>query len=213
MLRNFPLAGVALLIGLGLRLGHANLIQNGSFELPPLSPFTVYTYGVPASGAPGGDTLPGNWVVTQGTVDVASFGGYDGPQFLDLHGWSQGGVRQTVNISVAGTYTFSFAYATYFNVAGTRGMQVTVLNNGNPVFQQSYSFTANNDGTFFPWQVVQTQFNLVSGTATVIFESLGSNEDGVGVFVDDVQLVPEPASMLVLAGGVVSLLALRRRRT
>ena len=91
---------------------NAQLVTNGGFEAPALTPSQFQTINVGAE--PAGFA----WTVVSGNVDVAyppippfvQFGALEGNQALDLNGTQRGAISQTFATTVATRYRLSFVY-------------------------------------------------------------------------------------------------------
>jgi hypothetical protein len=234
-----------------LSAASANLVQDPSFETtisnntygsPPTTWSVGQSFGSTASGNTSGTTEV--WVVTSGSIDLVNgpnFGhpGGGGDQFVELNGNGPGAIRQTVNVTVAGLYNFSFYYGGYAAWIDSNGNQqnaapdyvlsavarIVDSSNNNVVHSAVVSWSIAAGGFNGSWinTPYMAQFVLPAGTYLIEFETLhfggvDSNNnyipDYFGPRIDGVNLslVPEPASMVALGAGLAGLLGLRRRR-
>src|SRR4051794_10991211 len=94
------------------RLARADLITNGSFEVPTVTSGSQFLNIVAGSEPPGF-----GWRVTSGGVDVGIRGSlfasaaFDGLQFLDLDGFVPGAISQSFATIPGTEYILNFAYA------------------------------------------------------------------------------------------------------
>jgi len=170
------------------RTAHANLIENGGFELGQVpNPCFIFDIGV-------GSTLITGWTVSQGTID------WDGPppcsvtpgagaHSLDLVGQiGIGGIQQTFATTPGKCYKISF------DLAGNPGAPPTIkpiaVNiNGVNVFNDTFSI-AGKSASNMGWVRKSVKFVATSPSTTVEFVSdvrpsggtlnAGANLDNVG---------------------------------
>jgi len=215
------LAGAIALL-LAPAVSRAELVTNGSFELPnATTPFGPGNSGLFTVAPPG--IIPG-WTVTSapGTVDIVKpasnwLPAYDGIQVLDLNGTpGLGSIQQTVTTN-PGIYAFSFAYTRNPLSAGADAQYDIVDSTltsliGGP-------FVIDSSGSPLQWITINHTFSTTDTQATLSFTST-SPPPGVinaGIVLDavSVQAVPE-ASTWAFLGGLGSVAAcscyLKKRR-
>jgi choice-of-anchor C domain-containing protein len=117
-LKTWGLIGsVALLIAVGSSGAKANLILNGSFEVPLVTTSPFYANYGPVSGDQNyGGTSFTDWTIPSGNVDVVASrpGGWQaqaGSQSLDLFGNVAGTISQSFATTLGQAYTLSFWYS------------------------------------------------------------------------------------------------------
>ncbi len=216
--RLLLLSAVAIIVG---SASHAqtNLILNGGFE----APISDNQYGHPPATW-FDEASFGGWTVEFGSVDIGrdptTWGyAYEGVQYVDLNGWHRGAIYQDISVPVGGPYVLRLALNGNYD-GGTkdyRKARVELRQGANLVFRGDYTHYYNQNLPFNrqEWRVFAQQLTLTAGTYRVRLESLESRHNFFGPVVDDIrlQMVPEPAT-LVLAGSALPslLLTLRRRR-
>jgi hypothetical protein len=217
----------------------ANLINNGSFEVPTVTSASQYL-DIAAGAEPAGF----DWHVASGSVDIGLGGGFfppafDGTQYLDLDGFVPGAINQSFPTTPGTTYDLSFAYAnnpyggappascvppSTSSCATIPALAtVTVLDAGTSTelitplaLTHGNSTVANANWT----SSGQIAF-VADGTMTTLsFVSNDPSDSNGGIFLDDVSAnaasaaVPEPNSLLLLlsafaVGGIASYLRQR----
>ena len=190
----------AVLLILPVRSAHANLIVNGSFEDPNIPTGSFDLLG----------SIPG-WTATVGLIEIqdnVAGSPYDGDQHIELdstgNSWITDGGGVVTNIGQA--YTLSFAYSPRPGVAlASNGVELWV--------DSAFVALVAASGIGNPNTVWTThQYNVVGDGLTLVeFRGVGVS-DSFGGYIDDVQLVPEPASMLLLGFGMVTTGLMRRVR-
>lgn len=196
--------GTAVLSALvGVANAAPNLVVNGGFESPVISP-PYALFVTPTSWTGQGD------LVVQGYADAVSSG--DGNQWLDLNPGTEAGTGMSQDITLtAGTqYKFSFLYdggggGSTTQIAYSLGSLLSgkVLTGSMDVY----------DGT--PWRTFSTNFTpTISGTETLNFMPNGAYSGG---FIDAVQIsqvsaVPEPSTYAMMLAGLGLLGFAQRRR-
>ncbi|HXA39806.1 MAG TPA: PEPxxWA-CTERM sorting domain-containing protein [Phenylobacterium sp.] len=196
-------AALALTFAFGATEARAvNLVTNGGFESPVISP----PYLLDAT--PTGWTGTGDLVV-QGYAGSVSSG--DGNQWFDLNPDVSGGtgLSQDVSLVAGQTYAFSFIYN-----GGGGGTTTLISYNIGGDLSGSVSTAALNVYDGSPWHTLSTSFvSSVTGLETLHFMPNGVWSGG---FIDNVQLttagVPEPASWALMIGGFGLAGAMLRRR-
>lgn len=197
---RFVVASSVLLVCAGV--ASANLVTNGGFE--------SYNTGLATSSGtysggnyyvfPGANLGINSWTISATSVDIVESGvGVDvnsGLAALDLVGTpGPGGVEQSLATMAGGTYSVSFW------AKGTGGLNNIVnLSLGADVR------TVNITGT---WAQYTETFTGVVGSDLLKFYSDPANNGNGNTFIDDIEAVPEPATMTLLALGA---LAARRRK-
>lgn len=214
---------IVLAVAAGLALApaaRANLIVNGSFESPPLTPGTFQLFGPGSTGITGW-TVVGpdvSLIDTDLVISGAQLNALHGRNSVDLTGTgtvTTSGLTQTLSLTAGRTYQLSFAVGRF---ALSPEATVDVSIDGGP----RASFT-NPDFTSGAtnWQVFTTSFTAAGPTTTLTFFN-GSGSNNGNTTLDAVSLVPTVAAVpepttLTLASAAAGLLAAgraaRRRAT
>jgi len=228
--RNKALTSAAVVVSCMLSVANAqlgpNLVTNGGFETPRGN----NNWGSNPSTWYANQTFDG-WTVTQGSIDFVTAGvspmgagtSYEGVQHVDLNGSpGVGGIRQDITIGAAGIYRLSFAMSgnTGADSDSPRIMQVQLSGGASVLLNQTFTWSRADHPTHDyytapSWVLHQVDISVPSaGVYTLSFTSLTTTNDIAGPAIDDVrlQLVPEPASLMMLGAGLAGLLGLRRRK-
>jgi Protein of unknown function (DUF642)/PEP-CTERM motif len=199
----------------------ANLITNGSFEMPivPAGGFTNFLSG---------STLITGWTVTGPEASIVSgtyapgggftFPAQQGSQWLDLTGDVSNtfeGVVQTVGTVPGTNYNLSFwvgnLSGSIWGITSTVGVKL----NGGSVGSE----TNSTPGSTLTWEQFTTPFMATGSTTTIEFDNLDpSSDNSNGLDNVDLELaagpvpVPEPSSLLLLGSGLFGLAIFVGRR-
>ena len=184
------------------------LIVNGGFEVPDVTPYRYHRVTASAGELTGWDVVSGNVdLVDQSFVTGLP---HEGAQWLDLTGDVAGMIEQTFATEAGLSYTLSFQYANNTGALGTVEARVTVTGD-DPLLRAiiSHSDSTRED---MDYQLFSDTFIADSSSATLRFESFSGG--GSGIALDSVSVIPEPGSIALLLCGALTLLgfALRKRR-
>jgi choice-of-anchor C domain-containing protein len=197
----------------------AELIINGSFELPVVGPGF-------AQRNPG-DNFGGNgWVVGSGPIDhIGSLWvGAMGPQSLDLNANVAGGVYQDLATVAGATYTIRFAMSGNHGGFGDKRMEV--LWDGMQIADVTHVWSPSYTSTNMGWTYFQLTAVAQDTSTRLTFNSLTGAMNGVlgfnafyGPALDDVSVteanpsaIPEPGTLVLLGSAGVTLIGYRWRR-
>ena len=196
---------VTFIFGL-LTKANANLIVNGSFE-DGIDPGVFLPL-------PGGSTAIAGWITTGvstdyiGTVWVAS----DGERSLDLVGSpGLGGVMQTFATTPGAGYIVTFDLAGNPRADGLPPVTSMRVEAAGQSADYSYD-TTGKDYQNMGWVTRSWRFTANSTSTTLEFYALDARGSlgELGNAIDNVSVVPEPATICLLGLGALSLLRKRR---
>jgi len=188
---------------------YAQLLVNGGFETPVLSPGTFLTI------TPGNEPTGFGWTVLSGSVDVGytpilpfvAYPAYQGNQALDLNGVNRGAVFQNFATVIGQTYTVSFAYADNPDELGSvKSASVVVTNVANSdilISDNIFHSTSTNSPPNADFFLFGDTF-IATGTNTrlTLTSTSASNSASGGLFIDAVSVavaVPEPSSIMLIS--------------
>lgn len=179
-----------------------NLVVDGSFESQLQDAGTWNVYG----SLPGWGVVSGSGVELRNNVAGTAF---DGHNFVELDGYVNSAISQTLSTDAGSFYTLSFEYSARAGV-GAASNPIEVLWNGTSVATVTADGTglSNLDWHQFSYQVQGT------GHDALVLRAVGTS-DGLGGSLDAVSVtaVPEPSTwVLMLAGFGLIGLSLGRRR-
>jgi len=216
---------IALIMVWGLLPNHlqaspVELIVNGSFE--DLNIMDFWNGRQPSaddilSGTPGywaqlqaGNTEMPGWTVTQGNIDIVGieWPAFDGSQSIDLVGFVLGGLQQTFSTTPGAAYHLSFEYGN--NPSNGGGTAQIDLIGQSTLFSDTIGHY-NSGNPNMNWVNYTSDFVADSNSTTLRFTAL-TKTNGGGIVLDTVSVVenvPEPASVIITASGLV-LLGYRR---
>lgn len=216
-----------ILLALAAVDAHANLLTNGSFDIPPAPAGSFNDYNPGDTGLTGWTIAgnPGTDVSTISTMTVFNGFSYvaeDGPNSLDLTGDGSNndteGVAQTIATNIGDFYTLTFWIGNVDNPLNLQGAASTVdvSANGTPLGAFTNMCTACT--TTQSWQLFTTSFIATSNSTALQFlngDPLGDNSNGLDnvSVVDNGLGIPEPATLVsVLTGLALFSASIRRCR-
>lgn len=220
---------VALLLGAtsaAPAIAEAGLI-NGSFENPPQSP------GVASNGFVTNSTIPG-WKTTAPdenieiwSDDFLGVSAYEGTQHAELNAFFESTLYQ--DSAIAGGLQVGFQFA-HRGRAGTDTMRLTItdlgldnlLGGGNDTVLFTKTYTTGNAAWAFYTSFGEAPIFTLGNTVRFAYESVSSvGGTTIGNFLDAADFgtgvagtpstVPEPGTLTLMACGLGTLLARRRR--
>ena len=199
-------------------LAHANLIVNGTFEDPLLTPgtFQLFTLGS-GIGAGANWTVigaPGDVAVVSTTYQAPTFPAQEQLNWLDLTGASATptGIQQVIPTDAGVSYVLSFWVGNQNSVGVSSMINLTV--NGSQAFVATNSLRSPN----MNWQLFTYEFTAISASTAIGFlngDPAGDQSNGldnVQIVVSSSAAVPEPASVFICGGGLIFLGVIFRRR-
>ena len=188
----------------------ANLVTNGGFETPTVSPPCCST--VPPDSLDGWTATP-NVNVVLGTYSSTNGNlAAEGNQYLDLVGQGgTGSIFQDLITEIGGVYTLSFVYSHNLFTPSSATSASASLSVGSLLDTISHS---TGDTSNLDWLTYTNTFTATGTTTRLTFTNLtgGVNE---GIFLDAVSVaaVPEPATWAMMLLGFAGIgMALRRTR-
>lgn len=201
----FRRSAAALAIGLTFTAAHAapNLLVNGSFEAPAITPTTA-EYNHVANGSLTGWTVAGHDVVLFNATYATNVGDHtpsDGAQALQLEYFGDS-IAQTFATTVGQSYLLSYDVSAY---AAAAPLSVTVGGASDSL-----------SGTLPGWTAHTLAFTATAASTTLTFTNTGGTPGSYGTYphLDNVSVtaVPEPETYAMLLAGLVTLGVLARRR-
>lgn len=199
---------------------------NPGFEAPLLTPGSYSIFG--GGSNVGGWSVVGNQVLLLSTTYTESngvgnatltFNARSGLNSMDLTGagnvGTSSGVEQSVATVLGQQYNISFwlGKATGNGFYATPSVLDLSINGGSRV-----SFTnSNNNPNVIDWQLFSYGFTATGASTLVTFYNGTGLASNNMVGLDDVDItavsvVPEPSSMMLMAGGLIGLAGFARRR-
>ena len=193
---------LALLAVGAIRVWAANIVVNGSFETPTVTPggFALFP------SIPGWSLASGPSIEVQNNFNGVAFAGL---QNVELDSQGNSAIYQDL-VTTPGMYMLSFAYSPRPGW-GENTMQVS----WNGVVLS----TLNSNGvglTNTNWTVYNYNVMATGPSTRLQYASLGTS-DSFGAYLDNVIVdnaaVPEPASITLCVAGLGTLLVLRRKQS
>lgn len=186
-------------------------VVNGGFESStPVAPGTFTTYGA-------GQNF-GAWTVGSGTIDLLNgvWQAASGTYSVDLDGSSVGSIYQDLITSLGGTYNLTFALAG--NPAGPPAIKtMDVLWGGANVGTFTFDVTGKSFANM-GWQTFTVSGLTASSALTRLEFQSATGGQFNGPALDDVSIAqvstvsPEPASMVLVASGLLGVFGIARKR-
>ena len=194
----------------------ANVLLNGSFESPVVTPGTFLDFS--AGGEPAGF----NWKVATGTIDLAGpnafilFPPYDGIQAVDLNGNNRGSVYQDFPTVQGQQYSLTFAYADNPVEGGisSADVKVTDLVSSGTLLATSVSHsTSTNSPLNGDWIPFSGAFTATGTSTRLLFTSTSASDSpSGGIILDNVSVqVPEPSAFVLGGLGLLGMGIVARR--
>ena len=189
-----------------IAVAHAG-ITNGSFQDGSGTTATGWTLG----GSNALALTDADYIANAGGYGASPYGG----RFLSFNAGdvaANNWAYQDFATAAGTTYTVSFAFA---NFGVSTNQQLNVLlsdSNAGVLLSSSYANSNGSNNLAAIWYSDSVTFTAVGATTRLTFSDAGSTTNSTDLLVDNVavEAVPEPMTMLALAGGAVALL--RRRR-
>jgi hypothetical protein len=188
-------------------VAHAG-ITNGSFQDGAGNSATGWTLG----GSNALALTDNDYITNAGGYGASPYGG----RFLSFNAGdvaANNWAYQDFATAAGTTYTVSFAFA---NFGVSTNQQLNVLlsdSNAGVLLSSSYANSNGSNDLSAIWNSTSVTFTAVGATTRLTFSDAGSTTNSTDLLVDNVavEAVPEPMTMIALAGGVAAML--RRRRS
>ncbi|MEM7257256.1 MAG: LamG-like jellyroll fold domain-containing protein, partial [Pseudomonadota bacterium] len=167
-----------------------DLVTDGSFKLAGSTGFDMFYAGQPiGTGSP--------WMVDSGDVNLNGGWGDSplGGTVLDLNGFNQGAISQTMSTEIGETYQVSFALTGNFDDPADKSLSGTAAGT-------TETFTVKEPGgwintTSLMWERRGFEFTATAASTTLTFSSLMPSGQ-YGPVISDVQVVKRPAGVTEL---------------